>query len=149
MPSKERHRIIPAAYVILRRGDEILMQRRLNTRYEDGNYGFVSGHVEEGEAYVNAAIREAKEEASITLQSANIRFAHLMHRKGEGERNERGDVFFVAEQWDGEIKNLEPHKCSDLSWFSINSLPVNTIPYIRMAIQSVEQGIFYSEYGWK
>ena len=67
MQNKDRHKIIPATYVILRRGEEILMQRRLNTGYEDGNYGFVSGHVEKGETYRNAIIREAREEAGIIL----------------------------------------------------------------------------------
>ena len=149
MANKERHRIIPAAYVILRRGNKILLQRRLNTGYEDGNYGFVSGHVEQGESYQGAIIREAREEAGITLKLEDLRFAHLMHRKDKGEDNERADVFFIAERWEGEVKNVEPHKCSDLSWFSIDNLPPNTISYVRLAIENIEKGIFYSEYGWK
>ena len=149
MTNRERHRIIPAAYLILRKGDEILMQRRLNTGYEDGNYGLVSGHVEQGESYQGAILREAKEEAGVTLKPEDLRFAHVMHRKDKGEDNERVDVFFVAERWSGEVKNIEPYKCSDLSWFPVNNLPGNTIPYIRTAIQNIEQGIFYSEYGWK
>ncbi|HEY4509620.1 MAG TPA: NUDIX domain-containing protein [Candidatus Paceibacterota bacterium] len=148
MANKERHRIIPAAYVILRRGNEILMQRRLKTGYEDGNYGLVSGHVEQGESYQGAIIREAKEEAGVTVKPEDLRFVHLLHRKDKGEDNERADVFFMIERWEGEVKNVEPQKCSDLSWFSVGNLPANTIPYIRMVIQSVEQGIFYSEHGW-
>jgi len=149
MANKERHRIIPAAYVILRRGDGILMQRRLNTGYEDGNYGLVSGHVEQGESYQGAVMREAKEEAGITVKPEDLRFVYLMHRKDKGEDNERVDVFFLVEKWEGEVKNVEPDKCSDLSWFSVSNLPANTIPYIRTAIQNVEQGTFYSEYGWE
>ena len=148
MAKKERHRIIPAAYVILRRENKILLQRRLNTGYEDGNYGLVSGHVEQGEAYQNAIMREAKEEAGVILRLEDLRFAHLMHRKDIGEDNERADVFFVVERWEGEVKNVEPHKCDDLSWFPVNNLPVHTIPYIRTVIENVEQGISYSEYGW-
>ena len=148
MTIKERHRIIPAAYVILRRGNEILMQRRLNTGYEDGNYGLVSGHVEKGEPYQEAIMREAKEEVGITLKPEDLRFVHLMHRKDEGEDNERADVLFLIEHWEGEVKNMEPQKCSDLTWFPVNNLPVNTIPYVRVVVQSIEQGVFYSEYGW-
>ncbi|KKT86389.1 MAG: NUDIX hydrolase, partial [Microgenomates group bacterium GW2011_GWA1_Microgenomates_45_10] len=68
MENKDRHRIIPASYVILQRENKILLQRRYNTGYEDGNYSFVSGHVEQGESYINAIIREAKEEAGVELK---------------------------------------------------------------------------------
>ena len=94
--NKERHRIIPAAYVILRKGNEILMQRRLNTGYEDGNYGFVSGHVEKGESYKKAIIREAKEEVVIDLNAEHLSFMHLLHRRLRDEYNELADVFFAA-----------------------------------------------------
>ena len=149
MANKERHRIIPAAYVILRRGNEVLMQRRLNTGYEDGNYGLVSGHVEQGESYEGAIMREAKEEAGVIVKPEDLRFVHLMHRKDEGEDNERADVFFLAERWEGDVKNAEPQKCSDLNWFSLDNLPDNVIPYIRKALEYIKAGIFYSEYGWR
>ena len=144
---QERHRIIPAAYVILRRGNEILMQRRLNTGYEDGNYGLVSGHVEK-ESYVAGIIREAKEEVGIDLKPEYLSMVHLMHRRGESDENIIGDVFFVAEKWDGKIKNMEPAKCDDLSWFSMDNLPENTIPYIREALKYVDESVLYSEYDW-
>ena len=149
MENKDRHRVIPAAYVIFHDGNKILLQRRYNTGYEDGNYSFVSGHVEQGESYINAIIREAKEEAGVELKPEDLRFVHLMHRKGEDSYNERADVFFAAERWDGEIKNAEPHKCDDLSWFDKNNLPENLIPYIRGVLGYIDKGVMYSEYGWR
>ena len=146
--NKERHRIIPASYVILRDGNKILLQRRCNTGYEDGNYGLVSGHVEAGETYMQAIIRETKEEAGIVLHPGDLRFAHFMHRKDKGEDNERADIFFVATSWDGEVENIEPNKCDDLSWFDKNNLPENLIPYIHKALRHIDEGIMYSEYGW-
>ena len=149
MENKDRHRIIPASYVILQRENKILLQRRYNTGYEDGNYSFVSGHVEQGESYINAIIREAKEEAGVELKPEDLRFVHLMHRKGEDSYNERADVFFAAERWDGEIKNAEPHKCDDLSWFDKNNLPETLVPYIREVLRYIDKGVMYSEYGWQ
>ncbi|MBI2098069.1 MAG: NUDIX domain-containing protein [Candidatus Wildermuthbacteria bacterium] len=147
--NKDRHRIIPAAYVILQDGNKILLQRRYNTGYEDGNYSFVSGHVEQGESYINAIIREAKEEAGVELRGQDLRFVHLMHRKGEDSYNERADVFFVAARWSGEIANVEPHKCDDLSWFDKSDLPENLIPYIREVLGYIDKDVMYSEYGWR
>ncbi len=56
-----------AVYVIPKRGDEILLFRRFNTGFGDGQYSFPAGHVEEGESVTATAIREALEEAGIGL----------------------------------------------------------------------------------
>src|SRR3989344_5083083 len=147
MTNKERHKIVPAAYIILRDGNKILLQRRLNTGHYDGSYGFVSGHVEENESYSSGIIREALEEAGFKLKPEYIRFAHFMHRKGED--SERADVFFVAGRWDGEVQNMEPHKCDDLSWFERDNLPENLIPHLRNVLEYIDQNIIYSEHGWE
>jgi 8-oxo-dGTP diphosphatase len=64
------------------------------------------------------------------------------------KNDERVDVFFVVDDWDGEIENKEPHKCDDLSWFDLDQLPENIIPYIRQAIGGIRSNSHYSEHGW-
>ena len=54
-----------------------------------------------------------------------------MHLMGD---REYVSFFLHTSQWSGKVVNAEPHKCDDLSWFEIDNLPVNTIPYIRRAI---------------
>ena len=56
---------IPAAYLVLIKEKKILLLRRFNTGYEDGNYSFIAGHVEKSESFTACIIREAKEEANI------------------------------------------------------------------------------------
>lgn len=63
--------------------------------------------------------------------------------------NERIDVFFTAEKWEGEIRNLEPEKCDDLSWFDLDNLPENIVPYIRQALECINKKNIYSEFGWE
>ena len=55
----------------------------------------------------------------------------------------------MADSWNGEVINKEPHKCDDLAWFDIGHLPDTVIPYIRQAIDGILGGVCYSEYGWK
>jgi len=52
-----------------------------------------------------------------------------------------------VEKWEGKIKNMEPHKCDDLSWFDCSNLP-NTIPYIQHVIVAIKKEKKYSEFGW-
>jgi ADP-ribose pyrophosphatase YjhB (NUDIX family) len=106
--------------------------------------------VESGENFTNAIIREAKEESGVELKAEDLKVIHVMQRdSGTGENNERVDVFLLAEKWGGNIENKEPHKCDDLSWFDLDGLPDNVIPYVKHAIDCIKNKIFYSEYGFE
>jgi 8-oxo-dGTP diphosphatase len=145
---KKRHQNIPASYLILIKDNKVLLQRRLNTGYKDGEYVLPSGHVEKEESFTKALIREMIEEIGIILKPEDLKVAHIMHRKSEF-KEERIDTFFIAEQWENEIQNMEPEKCDDLSWFPMDNLPDNIIDYIKFVFEKIENKIFYSEYGWE
>ena len=145
--NKERFKAIPAVYLILIKNKQILLLRRKNTGYEDGNYSFIAGHVDENEGPTCAVLREAQEEAGIKIDRDNLQLAHIMYRKNPEE--ERIDLFFITKMWDGEPKNMEPGKCDDLSWFPIDNIPLNTIPYIRDVIENhILNKTVYSEFGF-
>ena len=147
--AKERHKAVPASYLVLIEANKVLLLRRFNTGYEDGNYSMPAGHVDKGETFTECIVREANEEAGIILKTEDVKMACIMYRKAvAGEESDRIDAFFVAKKWDGEIINKEPNKCNDLSWFDLNNIPENTIPYIKHAIKCINKNIFYSEFGW-
>ncbi|MBI2410500.1 MAG: NUDIX domain-containing protein [Candidatus Kerfeldbacteria bacterium] len=135
-----------AAHVFLRKGNEVLLLRRYQTGYEDGNYSTIAGHVENGESCTETAIREAKEEAGVQLRKEDLQLVHIMHRNGLNF--DSIDTFFVAKRWDGEPKNVEPEKSDDVRWYPVDALPENTIPYIRAALQQIDSPLTYSEFGW-
>ncbi len=141
----EKFKLIASVYLLFRKENKILLLRRTNTGYEDGNYGLVAGHVDGNESLTFAAAREAKEESGVEIDTKDLALKVVMHRIGADERM---DFFFEPKKWSGEIKNMEPEKCSDLSWFLIDDLPQNTIPYIREVIECYKNGIFYCEFGW-
>ncbi len=147
--TKERFKIIPAVYLILKKDGKILLSRRYNTEHEDGNYSLVAGHLEGDESFRQAMIREAKEEADITLNANNLKVIHITHKKKEpGGDSERVDIFLKTDKWKGKIKNMEPNKCDDLKWFLIDDLPENIVSYIRHALKQIEKNKFYSELGF-
>ncbi|HPN54957.1 MAG TPA: NUDIX domain-containing protein [Candidatus Moranbacteria bacterium] len=148
--SQKRHQNVPASYLTLMKDGKVLLLRRFNTGYEDGNYSMVAGHVDQGETFTQCIIREAKEEAGILLKPEDLKAMHVMHRNSHtAENNERVDVFFIAQNWQGEPQNKEPNKCDDLSWFELDNLPENTIPYIRQALEGIKNRVYYSEHGWQ
>ena len=145
MPDK--FKLIATVHIFLTNNeDEVLLLRRFNTGYEDGNYSVVAGHIDGNEEVKAAAIREAKEEAGIEIRPSEIEVVGVMHRKGE---DERVDFFLATSRWNGSIVNAEPDKCDDLSWHSFHELPVNMVPYVRRALENYRKGKFFDSFGWK
>jgi len=141
--SKERFKLIASVYLVLIRNNKILLSRRYNTGYFDGNYSFPAGHLDGNETLKQGMVREAKEEVDLVVVPADLELIHVMDRKIPND--ERMDFFFTTKKWEGEPKIMEPDKCDDLSWFELNSLPKNIIPYIKQAIDSILNNIIYSE----
>lgn len=139
-----RPTLIPAVYLLLMRDDRVLLLRRRNTGYEDGNYSVIAGHLEAGETVRQGMVREAAEEAGLVIHPDDLVLCHVMHRQAAQDRL---DFFFRAKTWVGEPRNVEPEKCDDLSWFPVDALPPNVIPYIQQAIEMSRRGELYSEFG--
>jgi len=125
--------------------NKILLLRRFNTGFRDGEYSVPAGHLDGGETVKAAAIREAEEEVGIKLKVDDLTFSSVMHRI---EGDERVDFFVHVHTWQGEPFNAEPDKCDDLCWVNLNQLPANTVPYVRQALENHLNGVQFDEYGF-
>ena len=131
--------------LFIRKG-RVLLSRRFQTGYRDGDYSVPAGHLDGGETVTRAAIREAREEVGLVLSPANLAFACVIHRS---EDDERVDFFLRMNHWQGQPINTEPHKCDDLRWFKLAQLPENMVPYVRRGIHNALSGVPFDEYGWE
>ena len=146
-PAASRHKLIGDVHlVLLNQKEQILFGRRFNTGFEDGSWHVPAGHVEAGESVQQALIREANEEVGIVVRAENAEFAHVMHNASGGGRIA---FFFVVREWEGEVTNKEPEKCSGLDWFSFDSLPSQLIKYCEFGLTKIRSGEQFSVYGWQ
>jgi len=127
----ERTSLIAAAYVILRRGDEVLLQQRAGTGYRDGHWAVIAGHVDPGESAHEAAVREALEEAGVTIDPAALRPLTTLHRfeRGGPAVEQRVDFFFEARHWSGEASLQEADKAAAVGWYRLDALPDPVVPH--------------------
>jgi 8-oxo-dGTP pyrophosphatase MutT (NUDIX family) len=145
----DRYRVVPAAYVYLRRRDEnsgaeqVLLQLRQNTGYRDGFWAAAAaGHVEAGESVLRAAHREVAEELGLTISPDDLTPVTAMHRtQGNGDPiDERADFFFTCRHWSGEPRLLEPHKAAALDWFALDALPDQVVPHELFVLTTLRDG---------
>jgi len=140
---KNRNKSVPAVYILLVKNNEILVARRCNTGYQDGNYQVPAGHMEEGELPTQAMLREAKEEIGIIPTEFDL--VHISYRAKHDETGDRVDFFYRVTGWSGEVTNVESDKCDDLRFVDLNNLPESMTPHITNGIECMLMSVPFSE----
>ena len=96
-------------------GDQILVQDRIKNDWP--GIAFPGGHVEDGESFSAAAIREVWEETGLTIQNPVL----CGIKDWQNEDGSRYLVlFFKTDQFSGNIHGSEE---GEVSWISLSDLP--------------------------
>lgn len=138
-------------FILRERGGarEVLLHKRQNTGYGDGLWDCAgSGHVDAGESYRAAVVREIAEETGLVVQPGDVGFATLTHRHTAEDDVTYVNVFFTVERFAGEPAILEPHKCAALAWFPLEALPEDLLEDRRRALARYLGGVPFAEEGW-
>lgn len=138
---KSRFKCTPCIFFYLTRngknGKEVLLQLRDHTGYMDGKYHFgAAGHVEAGESFAEAAIREAAEEIGITVLPEDLILKYISY--GLDDKYLR--CVFGSKAYTGAPRVCEPDKCAGLLWADVDNLPENIVPFLPAIIHDIENG---------
>ncbi len=130
--------------VILERDGKIFMIKRRNTGWQDGSYDLIAGHLEMGEKLTDTAIREAHEEAGITISKEDLELVHVISLKRSDGDGVYG--YFRARRWEGEPHAAEPEKSDGFKWLSRDDMKQEQIlEIVRDVLEHIEKGKIYSE----
>ncbi len=116
------------------------------TRQNGGGFSLVGGNVEDREFAKEALIREAKEEAGISIDPDNLSLVHVLHRRKLKKNEQSLVLYFKATQFDGTPASLEPKKFRDTVWLAIDALPDNISKATMHVLKNLQQGAIYSEF---
>ncbi|MYW05479.1 NUDIX domain-containing protein [Streptomyces sp. SID3343] len=134
-------------YVEDSQGRVLLGLRHPDSRYAPSTHHFLAGHCEQ-ESAVACLVREAREEAGLVIDPDDVEFVHALHLVDPPGTRPRMQMIFRARRWTGSPEVLEPDKCLSWGWWHPHDLPDPTVPYARAAIQAIQVGCLYSEFGW-
>lgn len=98
----------------------VLFGKRLSS-HGQGTWQFPGGHLEFGESLAECAQPEVAEETGLIV--GNIRLGPISEDLFEADTKHYITIFMIADYISGEPQALEPHKCSQWSWFAWDSWP--------------------------
>jgi len=135
----EREKFLSSVYMIIRKENKILLQRRTGTRLYCGFLALPAGHIDQGENVYETLTREAKEELDICITKSDIFDTFVVQRRSK-IHGPYYDVYFDIKSYVGDIKINEPNKCSELVWCEEENLPKDMIKFEREAIAMYKKG---------
>jgi 8-oxo-dGTP diphosphatase len=124
------------AFIFNEKGELFLMKRGAKTQNEQGCWIVPGGKLEYGETLADGIVREVKEELGVTIAIDEQFPAHdhiLAAEDATSGDAQNGSAVAVAQHWvtnqfrahivEGTPQNLEPGKCDETGWFSLDDLP--------------------------
>ncbi|WP_024754429.1 NUDIX hydrolase [Streptomyces exfoliatus] len=146
-PSGTVPNIVGVHLYLERDGHVLLGRRHPDAAYAGGSWHTLAGHLE-AEAATAGLVREAYEEAGLVIDPADLELVHTVHMVDRPGDQPRIGLFFRARRWEGVPEVREPDKCVGWQWWRAKDLPEPIVPYTRVAIEGVQAGRHYSEWGW-
>jgi len=125
-------RLSPAAIVLVRRGDELLLAR--SPGFPPGMYSVLAGFVEPGESIEETIKREIREEVGVEV--GNLRYFGSQPWPFPNSLM----IGFVADYAGGELK-VDPAEIEDAGWYSVDDLP-ELPPKVSIARAMIEEFIW-------
>lgn len=121
-PTADERRVnVGIALLVTNFSGMVLMGQRQGSHGE-GTWSLIGGWMRHGESFLDAARREAKEEADLNIQTAMV--VGAISTVFPDEDVHSVTVLLVAEEWEGVPKRMEPDKLiRDWGWFSPDNLP--------------------------
>lgn len=138
---------IPVVAVFVIKAGKILAVLRKNSGWQDGSYSPPGGHVEYGESYKQAALRELKEEVGLDCTKEQLEHEMTFQEFTPADKDQRTCVVFKPIDWSGEPYNAEPEVHESIAWLELNNLPDNLTPQFKKTLEALKNNVTYAEYG--
>ena len=105
------------------KGNFIMAKRKETTRDEHGRWDIGGGELEFGDTVEDTLTKEIKEEYSTDILEYEFLGYRDVHRVHEGRKTHWIGLDFKVLVDKDKVKNGEPHKFDEVSWFTLDTMP--------------------------
>jgi len=119
----------------------VLLGKRKGSHGE-GQYGTPGGHLENGESYEEAALRELREECGDSILVTSPRFLCVTNLTTYLPKHYT-DIGMVVHQYGGTPANIERDKCEGWEWHPIDRLPTPRFGAVDNLVVAYKTGQHY------
>lgn len=95
------------------------------SKHGEGTWCPPGGHLEYGESFEQAAVRETKEETGMLIDENQTTVAGVTNDFFAESGKHYITVHLIVKNIDGNPQVCEPDKCAEWHWFSLEKLPEN------------------------
>lgn len=134
---------IGVGVIILNTKGLILLGKRSNIHAP--YYSIPGGHLEIGETFEEAAIREVKEETDLDIIDPKVIAVTNNLQTFVREGVHYISIILLVKKFIGVPRIMEPEKCSELLWVNPRELPMPHFDASMMAIECFLENIFYKK----
>ena len=124
--AREQGVMVGISVFLLNNQNQILVGLRDNASSGNGCWGLPGGGMDAGESPITTAARETEEETGIVIVNPNrLEFANFTNDCFMGESGEHWiTLYFLCRQdnFVGEAKRVEPHKCKEWRWVGLDEI---------------------------
>lgn len=124
--------------------DQVLLGLRQGS-HGDGEWAFPGGHLEFGETIYETAKREVKEETGLDVNEFKLISVADEMRYIKTDGKHYLNIGIMAKHDGGEPQVMEPEKCKEWRWFSLNNLPTILLEGTELVIKNFKAGKIYQE----
>ena len=121
---------------------EVLLGLRHGSHGE-GEWCFPGGHLEFGETVFETAKRETKEETGLDVGNFELISVADERRYIKTDNKHYLNIGVKAEYQGGGPKVMEPDKCKEWKWFSLDNLPKKIFEGTELTIKNFKAGTIY------
>ena len=108
-------------------------------------YSIPGGHLELGETFEKAAIKEVSEETGLIIRNPKVIAVTNNLRTYREENKHYVSVILYTNEYEGQCVVMEPEKCEEWLWCHLDEIPNPQFDASEYAIECFLRGKFYIE----
>lgn len=127
--------------IIQNSANEILIGKRIGSHAP--LFSIPGGHLENGESFEAAAIKEVFEETGLIIYNPKVICVTNNIRTYRNEGKHYISVNLFANEFSGQVEVKEKNKCEWWKWFPLNKIPQPQFDASEFAIECFQKNLFY------